>query len=160
MTRFYFWADGVESSSKRDSRPRKEDTRKVVCNKKGGMAGEIGEGTMTGGIPMADASVGRRRNVVATTQSRRIISLFQTWDNTQSSPFDPRSRTIAQVSTCVANDAARWLARYRCKLRGIRCWFFSVPAFFDLAKLGPIANMFFRYHIKFFRSHIISFLSP
>ena len=52
---------------------------------------------------------GRRGNVVATTQSRRIISLFQTWDNTQSSPFDPRSRTIAQVSTCVANDAAMWL---------------------------------------------------
>ena len=35
---------GVESSSS------KRDTRKVVCNKKGGMAGEIGEGNTAGGI--------------------------------------------------------------------------------------------------------------
>ena len=145
-------------SQSKSTSSSKRDTRKVVCNKKGGMAGEIGEGKTAGGIGERSydgcSRHWRRGNVVTTTQSRRIVSLFQTWDDKQSSPFDPRTRTIAQVSTstCIANDASMWLARYRCKLRGIRCWFFSVPAFFDLAKLGLIAN-------TFFRSHIISFLS-
>ena len=120
-------------SQSKSTSSSKRDTRKVVCNKKGGMAGEIGEGKTAGGIGERSydgcSRHWRRGNVVATTQSRRIFSLLQTCDDKQSSPFDPRTRTIAQVSTCIANDASMWLARYRCKLRGIRCWFFSVPAF-------------------------------
>ena len=148
-------------SQSKSTSSSKRDTRKVVCNKKGGMAGEIGEGKTARGIGERShdgcSRHWRRGNVVTTTQSRRIVSLFQTLDDKQSSPFDPRTRTLAQVSTsiCVANDAAMWLdiaASFEaCYV--VRCWFFSIPAFFDLAKLGLIAK-------TFFRSHIISFLSP
>ena len=106
----FFWAELL----------KKEDTRKVVCNKKGGMAGEIGEGLAReirreglASDPMTDTSV---IGDAATSSPHIHTTLRLTFpklscDDKQSSPFDPRTRTLAQVSTsiCVANDAAMWL---------------------------------------------------